>query len=228
MKELIKVEILGNVLKLYTKNGERYFSASEVGGMLKYSKSNISKLVAQVEDDEKIKCSVKVSFQNRNSANGVRKTQEKWFLTKDGLYELLFLGKNEKCKEFKKEVKRMLKEIEKNGYYIATDKDNLWIGTRSDSKEVRKSETDTIKEFVEYAKKQGSSKPNWYYKHFTNLVRKKLEIPKELKRDEMSQKVLLQIQSLETLISMKLETLLLKDKGYKEIYEIVKELILNI
>ena len=44
----------------------------------------------------------------------------------------------------------------------------------------------------------------------------------------MEQKVLLNIQALETIISMKLNTLMLTNKNYKEIYQIVKELITTI
>jgi len=223
MKKLFKVKILGTELQVYSKDGERYFSASEVGEMLEYSIANISKMVNKVDEDEKKQFCV-----HTNSTNTKARNQNQWFLTKDGLYELLFQSRKPIAKEFKKEVKRILKDIEKNGYYISTEKDNMWIGARTDSKEVRKSETDTIKEFVEYAKSQGSSKPNWYYKHFTNLVRNKLDIPKELKRDDMSQDVLRNIQALETIISMKLNTLLVNDKGYKEIYQTVKELINNI
>jgi len=36
----------------------------------------------------------------RNIASEVGNKQYRWFLSKDGLYELLFLGKNDKCKKF--------------------------------------------------------------------------------------------------------------------------------
>lgn len=223
LKELMKVKILGNNLQIYTNEKEKYFSAKEVGKMLDYSIANISKMVSKVDEEEKQRFCV-----HTKSTSAKARNQKQWFVTKDGLHELLFQSRKDIAKKFKKEVKRILNCIEENGAYIKTEKDNLWIGIRTDSKEIRKNETDTIKEFVEYAKSQGSSKPNWYYKHFTNLVRKKLDIPKDLKRDEMSQKVLLNIQALETIISMKLGKLLLKDKEYKEIYQLVKEMINNI
>lgn len=233
MRILSTIEILGNELILYTENEMDYFSASEVGEMIGYSKANTSKMVAKIDEDEKIKCCIdkkSLGFKNGNvsySHNDPR-NREQWFLNKDGLYELLFLGKNEKSVKFKKEVKRILKEIERNKFYIATEKDDKWIGVRNDTKVIRKEETDTIKEFVELAKQQGSTKPNWYYKHFTNLVRNKLKIPKELKRDELSQKTLRDIQALETIVTMKLSNLILTDTHYKEIYEIIKKMIMDI
>lgn len=128
----------------------------------------------------------------------------------------------------KKEVKKVLKKIEENRFYIATEKDDVWLGVRTDSKITRKEETDTIKEFVELAKQQGSSKPNWYYKHFTNLVKNKLKIPKELKREELSQKSLRDIQALEAIITMKLERLILNETHYKETYQAIKDMIEDI
>ena len=44
----------------------------------------------------------------------------------------------------------------------------------------------------------------------------------------MSQDILRNIQALETIISMKLNTLLIDNKGYKEMYQVVKDLINNI
>lgn len=224
MKELFKVKIMDNELQLYVEGNEKYFSASEVGKMLDYSIANISKMVKTVDDEEK-----KLEFVARNnSMSNDKRKKEQWFVTKDGLYELLFQSRKPIAKEFKKEIKRILKEIENNGYYISTGKDEKWLGARNDGKEIRRDETDTIKEFVELAKSQGSSKPNWYYKHFTNLVRNKLEIPKLMERDDMNQKTIFDIQCLERLISMKLKTLILENKNYKEIYEIIKEMIKNI
>ena len=235
MKELVKVELLGKEFQLYEKDGEKYFSASEVGELVGYSKSNVSKLVSQVEDDEKTKVCVSVksipkngnpTSKDGNSNNGAK--QYRWFLTKDGLYELLFLGKNEKCKEFKKQIKEILKNIEKNGFYISTEKDEKWFGVRKESKQVRNSETDSIKEFVEYAKQQGSGKPEMYYKHFTTLVYKKIGIPSGLKRDNMTQDNLFDIMMYERLISKKLIKLIDDDMHYKDVYQKIKDLISEI
>lgn len=42
---------------------------------------------------------------------------EYWFLTEDGLYEVLMQSRKPKAKEFKKEVKKILKSIRKTGGY---------------------------------------------------------------------------------------------------------------
>jgi len=206
---------------------EEWFCAKDIEKFL--DKENIRVQLAKVKEK------YKTEFNNSNVRETyIRNFKEPLpnrgmkFIKPQAVYQICFRSNKPEAVEFTEWVSEVIELIRNNGYYIATEKDDIWLGTREDSKEVRKDETNMIKEFVEYAKSQGSSKPNWYYKHFTNLVRKKLEIPRELKRDDMSQKTLRDIQALETIISMKLNTLLAKDKGYKEIYVLIKELILNI
>ena len=59
--------------------------------------SNASKLVKNVEDDEKI-----ITRYNNTSAT---------FFTEDGLYEVLMQSRKPKAKQFKKEVKVILKQL---------------------------------------------------------------------------------------------------------------------
>lgn len=51
-----------------------------------------------------------------------------------------------------------------------------WITSREQGKQIRKQETDAIKEFTEYATKQGSKSAKFYYKHFTNATYKALSL----------------------------------------------------
>lgn len=41
-----------------------------------------------------------------------------WFLTEDGLYEVLMQSRKPIAKQFKKEVKKILKQIRKTGGYV--------------------------------------------------------------------------------------------------------------
>ena len=51
-----------------------------------------------------------------------------------------------------------------------------WIKNRAHGKKFRKEETDTIKDFIEYAKAQGSSNYEWYYNAFSRCVNTELFI----------------------------------------------------
>ena len=66
--------------------------------------------------------------------------REMWFLTEDGLYEVLMQSRKPIAKEFKKQVKQILKEIRKHGMY-ATDE---LLDNADFSKEFLKSEKETL------------------------------------------------------------------------------------
>ena len=48
--------------------------------------------------------------------------QEAWFLTEDGVYELLMQSRKPIAKKFKKEIKAVLKSIRKHGAYMTAEK----------------------------------------------------------------------------------------------------------
>lgn len=220
MKLIKEVEIFDKKLNLFEFEGEKFFQASQVGDMIEYSRANISKMVGKVDSEEKRLICVRT-----DSMNSKARDQKQWFLSRDGLWEVLFQSRKDIAKRFKKEVKRILREIEDDGIYIATEKDDAWFSTRNESKTARRNETDVIEEFVNYAKTQGSSKPNWYYKHFTTLVNKKLDIPQGTTRDDMDKQTLIELMCYETMISIKLKQQLTGDEYYKDIYKSIKEII---
>lgn len=67
-----------------------------------------------VESEEKFKYLIPAN----NNGGYLRPNQEYWFLTEDGLYEVLMQSRKPKAKEFKKEVKKILKSIRKTGGYV--------------------------------------------------------------------------------------------------------------
>lgn len=62
-------------------------------------------MLQSVDEDEKV-------VNNVYTPGGV---QNSWFLTENGLYEVLMLSRKPKAKEFKKKVKEILKTIRKTG-----------------------------------------------------------------------------------------------------------------
>ena len=60
-----------------------------------------------VDDDEKLSYTICNSGQNR----------EMWFLTENGLYEVLMQSRKPMAKELERAVKAILKEIRKTGTY---------------------------------------------------------------------------------------------------------------
>lgn len=68
---------------------------------------NTNQMLAKVDEDEKQISPLHYKGQIR----------EMWFLTEDGLYEVLMQSRKPIAKQFKKEVKKILKEIRKTGSY---------------------------------------------------------------------------------------------------------------
>lgn len=106
--------MLGHKFTVYGTAENPLFLAKEVAEVLNYSESNSNKLTNLVESDEKV----------RNIITTPGGNQEVWFLTEDGLYEVLMQSRKPIAKEFKKGVKEILKAIRKTGGYIATKSDD--------------------------------------------------------------------------------------------------------
>lgn len=147
--------------------------------------------------------------------------------TAQGIFEICRHSNQPHADEFYDWVYHIVLEIAQNGYYIATEKDGTWIRIRQETKKVRNEETDMIKKFAFYAEEQGSTHASNYYTLLTNIANNRCGI-KSGERDKADQKALLRLKSLETLIEMRLETLMNKNLPYKEVYKDVKELIENI
>lgn len=222
------IEILRkyNVRVIITDTDE-WFNADDIGKVLDLE--NIRYNIRKIKEKYKIR------FNNSNvSIAYIRNFEEvlpnrgTTFIKAQAVYQIAFRSNKPDAMEFTEWVSEIIELIRKNGYYIADEKSEQWLGVRSESKKVRRSFTDEIQEFVYYATSKGSNKPTMYYKHFTKLINNKLEIPKELKRDDLNQDILMDIMALERVISMKLPKLINENTDYKEIYKIIKELINNI
>ncbi len=111
---LSETELLGHKFTVYGTAENPLFPAKEVAEVLNYSESNSNKLTNLVESDEKV----------RNTITTLGGNQQVWFLTEDGLYEVLMQSRKPIAKEFKKGVKEILKAIRKTGGYIATKSDD--------------------------------------------------------------------------------------------------------
>ena len=114
LKVINEQEVLGKQFKIYGTFEEPLFLAKDVAEWIDYSKDKdgnyrLYSMVNIVDDDEKLK----IKHPNNNGVS-----VEQWFLTEDGLYEVLMQSRKPIAKQFKKEVKRILKQIRMTGGYI--------------------------------------------------------------------------------------------------------------
>lgn len=105
-KIIKKSTFLGKEIDVYGTADEPLFRASDVAEWL--GMSNVTDMVSRVDQEELTKL-------NLGSRSG-----ETWFLTEDGLYEVLMQSRKPIAKQFKKGVKTILKEIRKTGTFSSS------------------------------------------------------------------------------------------------------------
>ena len=113
MNELVVLDervVLEKQFKVYGTKENPLFLAKDVAEWIDYS-GRTGQLLNSIDDEEKLMHTIYSSGQNR----------EMWFLTEDGLYEVLMQSRKPIAKEFKKEVKKILKQIRQTGGYIPTE-----------------------------------------------------------------------------------------------------------
>lgn len=95
-------EILDQDVTTYGDLENPLYLAKDVAIWIGYEISNVSKMVKNVEEDEKV-----IARINNTSAI---------FLTEDGLYEVLMQSRKPIAREFKKKVKKLLKDLRLNRF----------------------------------------------------------------------------------------------------------------
>lgn len=120
IKLLNEQEIFGKDFRMYGTADNPLFMAKDVAEWIDYSQRadgsyRTTEMISTVDDDEKVKI--------HTTVNNVSGGSDTWFLTEDGLYEVLMQSRKPIAKKFKKKVKEILKTLRKTGGYISnTDK----------------------------------------------------------------------------------------------------------
>jgi len=98
--------VLGRDFKIYGDLDNPLFRAKDVAEWIEHS--DVSTMIRVADENEKLTNIVRTPGGNQSA----------WFLTEDGLYEVLFQSRKPIAKEFKRLVKQILKEIRQRGLYI--------------------------------------------------------------------------------------------------------------
>ena len=97
-------EVFKKKFRIYGDFENLLFLAKDIAEWIDYDKEKVGQMLNNIEDEEKITLPIHYSGQIRNM----------WFVTEDGLYEVLMQSRKLVAKEWKKKVKEILKEIRKN------------------------------------------------------------------------------------------------------------------
>lgn len=132
MNELQRID--GFHVKIYGTAENPLFLAKEIADLLEIKQASV--MLKNVDEDEKVVNTIHISNQKADvNNNHFRSEDEKlksaiftsgqnrqmWFLTEDGLYEVLMTSRKPQAKLFKKKVKEILKSIRKHGAYLTDE-----------------------------------------------------------------------------------------------------------
>ena len=101
--------VLDKNFKVYGTFENPLFLAKDVAEWIEHS--DTSKMVRNIDEDEKV----------TNIVRTLGGNQECLFLTEDGLYEVLMQSRKPIAKQFKKEVKKILKDLRLKGNFNTSD-----------------------------------------------------------------------------------------------------------
>ncbi|CJE20852.1 BRO-N domain-containing protein [Streptococcus pneumoniae] len=107
IERLTDTQVLETTLVLYGTNDRPLFLAKDIAKIVGHRTDNIHQFLKNVDDSEKV----------RNNITTLGGKQEAWFLTEEGLYEVLMQSRKPIAKQFKTQVKAILKDIRQKGYY---------------------------------------------------------------------------------------------------------------
>ena len=96
----------GHELNIYGTKDDPLFLAVDVARLIDYSTGNTWNMLNSVDSDEKL-------FLNTLSSS--KGNPNKWFLTEDGLYEVLMQSRKPIARRFKRAVKDILKDLRLSG-----------------------------------------------------------------------------------------------------------------
>lgn len=192
-------------LKATIRNGEPWFLAGDVCRALgiKNSRDAVNEIgkklrTAGIKD-------VGIADTLIQTPGGKQKTT---IINEQIFYELVFNSRKQKAVLFRAWVTGdVLPSIRKHGFY------------RAEGKMIRKVETDAIKEFIEYAKSNGSQSSERYYAIITKATNSILGISAG-ERDSLTAIQLEHLAMVERVIASALIQGIEKEMNYKDIYKL--------
>lgn len=157
----------------------------------------------------------KVEFTHLKCENpkGGRPPKVYYLNEQQALFLVTLLGNNDIVVDFKAELVDQFCKMRK---LLTERQTEAWLETRKAGKLTRRSETDVIKQLIEYAKYQGSTHADMLYVTYSKLANK---IAGVSKRDLANIKQLNILDEIESMIFHVIEIGMASGKHYKEIYQ---------
>lgn len=206
------------------QDGQPVVNSLTVADKFRKAHKNVLQKIERLDCSDDFK---RLNFQPSSYTNKQNKTVPCYLLTRDGFSFLCMGFTGKEAAKWKEAYIRAFNQMEKA---LLKQQDKLeWKQARLQSKEVRKSVTDTIKNFVDYATNQGSKSASMYYANITKmeyaaleLVEKGSKIPTGF-RDNLDTMDLCFLATAEQIAKQSLRAGMSQRLHYKEIYQLAKE-----
>ena len=192
-------------LKATIKSGEPWFLAGDVCRVLgiKNSRDAVNEIGKKLKSAGVKDVGISDTLIKTQGGN-----QKATIINEQILYELVFNSRKQKAVLFRAWVTgEVLPSIRKHGFY------------RAEGKNIRKVETDAIRDFIEYAKNNGSQGSDRYYAIITKATNDILGIQAG-QRDNLTASQLEHLATVERIIATVLNDGVAKNLNYKDIYKL--------
>lgn len=215
---------MGNLVTL--ENGYVYTTSNLVGEEFRIMHKHILEKIESFKDEIS---AVRFSqmYKEFDYTNSRGRTYKSYKINRDGYMFLVMNISTKRANEKKLLFIDAFNAMEK---MLLNHQNNEWITTREQGKAIRKAETDVIKEFTDYATKQGSKGSQYYYKHYTNATYKALQLLENKKPKTRETLDLLQLHQLllaEDVVTRTIKREMENGEHYKVIFEKCKTSLEN-
>ena len=198
------------------RNDEAVCNSLDVAKKFNKEHSKVIRSIEQIRENSSsqnwLQCFNETSYKDESGKNN-----KMYLMNRDGFAFLVMGFTGKKAMEWKWKYIEAFNKMES---IIREKSTQMWISAREAGKLTRKSETDVIKELIEYAKSQGSSHSDKLYIVYSNLANKMAGVKN---RDEATVQQLGRLDMAEQIILCMIREGMAVGLGYKEIYQNCKE-----
>ena len=203
---------------VYLKNDEAVCSSVDVAEKFHKRHTHVIRAIENIFADDSaqnwIQCFKKTSYKDESG-----KLNKMYLMNRDG-FSLLVMGfTGKKALEWKWKYIQAFNAMET---FIREKCSAEWLESRQTGKVARQTETAVLQEFVEYAKANGSSHAEWYYKSFSDMANKAVGISS---RELATVQQLNQLLMVENIIANNIRSRMEQGQPYKEIFKDCKKRI---
>lgn len=171
------------------------------------------------------------TFKTEKVSNGGRPVEYAILNEKQATFLITLMRNNDIVVDFKEKLSNAFVEQRELIVKLVNQQSNpTWLNVRKNGKLVVKQKTDIIKNFIEYAMKQGSKSAERYYTNFAKMENQAMFIFEQKypnMREVLTIKQLMQVATADDIIEKAIKECMEKGMFYKDIFKEAKKRIIG-